>query len=182
MPVTLPDLEIVSFEPKRHDVKGFDCGDPDLNDFLKNDASRYQDEHLSHTRLAFLDGKLVGYITLLADCIVLKTGEKKHVLQRLLDFHQSIYTFPALKVGRIGVQNGCQRSGIGTQLLKYTVGLVVRLNRELSIGCRFITLDAYPGSVTWYQRKGFVFNKHYADPTKTHPSMRYDILKSPEIT
>ncbi len=181
MPVALADLELVSFDPGTHDVGPFDCGDADLNEFLKNDAARCQDDHLSHTRLAFLNGRLVGYITLLTDCIILKTSEKKRILERLLDFHQSVYTFPALKIGRLGIQNECKRMGIGTQLLKYTVGLVVRLNKELSIGCRFITLDAYPDSITWYQKKGFAFNKHYAEPEKTHPSMRFDILKSPEI-
>jgi ribosomal protein S18 acetylase RimI-like enzyme len=181
MSVALADLKLVSFDPETHNVGTFDCGDSDLNEFLKNDAARYQHDHLSHTRLVFLNGKLVGYITLLADCIILKTSEKKHILERLLDFHQSVYTFPALKIGRLGVQNECKRMGIGTQLLKYAVGLVVRLNKEMSIGCRLITLDAYPDSIAWYQKNGFVFNKHYAKPENTHPSMRYDILKSPQI-
>jgi GNAT superfamily N-acetyltransferase len=181
MQVTLADLEIVRFDPGTQDVSGFDCGDADLNEFLKNDAARYQAEHLSHTRLAFLQGALVGYITLLADCIILKTSEKQRVLEQLLDFHQAVYTFPALKIGRLGVQNASKGTGVGTQLLKYAVGLVVRLNTELNVGCRFITLDAYPGSVTWYQKNGFLFNKHYKTPEKTHPSMRYDILKSPQI-
>jgi len=181
MPVALADLKIVSFDPKIHNVSGFDCDDPDLNDFLKNDAAKYQHDHLSHTRLAFLNGKIVGYITLLADCIILKTSEKKYVLEQLLDFHQTVYTFPALKIGRIGIQNESKGSRIGTQLLKYTIGLAARLNGELNIGCRFITLDAYPQSVSWYEKNGFVYNKQYRNPLKTHPSMRYDILKSPEI-
>ena len=101
----------------------------------------------------------------------------------------------------MGIQKEYQKSGIGTQLLIYTIGLVVRVNRELHIGCRFITLDAYPQSVSWYEQKNFMFNKHYAGAPegliaaasafiaslrhkekKIHPSMRYDILKSPKIT
>lgn len=181
MPVTLADLQIVPFDPAKHDVTAFDCGDSDLNDFLKNDAGRYQQERLSHTQLAFLDGELVAYITLLTDSIILKTSEKKRTLRQLLDRHQTIYTFPALKIGRIGVQARQKGNHIGTELLKYAVGLVVRLNGESKIGCRFITLDAYSKSISWYESRGFVFNKHYKHPEKTHPSMRYDILKSPEI-
>jgi predicted GNAT family N-acyltransferase len=177
MAVSLLDLELVCFDPNVHDVRGFDCGDSDLNDFLKNDSAGYQAEHLSQTRLAFFNRSLVGYITLLADCIVLKTSEKK----RLLEFHQSIYTFPALKIGRLGIQNEFKKSGMGTQLLKYSVGLVVRLNNDLSVGCRFITVDAYPDSISWYEKKGFLYNKHYTTPERTHPSIRYDILKSPQI-
>lgn len=178
MSVSLADIQIVPFDPSTHTVGQFNCGDLDLNDFLKNDAARYQSENLSHTRLAFLGaGNLVGYIALLADCIVLKTNEKK----RLFSFHRSVVSFPALKIGRLGVAESSQGSGIGTQLLKYAVGVVVRLNRELNVGCRFITLDAYPKSVPWYQARGFVFNREYAKLDGAHPSMRYDILKGPEI-
>ena len=109
--------------------------------------------------------------------IILKSSEKR----RLFEFHQSIFTFPALKIGRLGVRRESQRSGVGSCLLKYAVGLVVRMNQELNIGCRFVTVDAYPQSISWYERNGFAFNKIYSDPSKTHPSMRYDILKSPEI-
>lgn len=179
MPVSPVNLQIIPFDPKTHDVSGFDCDDPDLNDFLKNDAAKYQDEHLSCTRLALLDGAIVGYITMLADCIILKSGEKRH----LFDFHQSVYTFSALKIGRVGVQKELQRKKhIGTQLLKYAISLAIRLNQELHIGCRFITLDAYPKSIDWYLKNGFVFNKYYSAPEKTHPSMRFDIVKGAMIS
>ena len=124
------------FNPQEHDVSSFDCGDSDLNDFLKNDAARYQDEHLSHTRLVFHKGGLIAYITLLTDCIVLKTPEKKRALKELRSLHQHLPSFPALKIGRVAVRNDLQHSGIGTELLKYSVALVVRMNRELNIGCR----------------------------------------------
>lgn len=179
--VSLADLEIVRLDLAVHDVSGFDCGDSDLNDFLKTDATNYQADHVSHTRLAFLNRELVGYVTLLADCIILKTSEKKRLLDKLLLSHQTVFTFPALKIGRLGVQSGFQRSGIGRQLLKYVIGLVVRLNDEFGIGCRFITVDAYPRSIPWYTKHGFVANKHYADLGKANPSMRFDILKGPQI-
>jgi GNAT superfamily N-acetyltransferase len=75
-----------------------------------------------------------------------------------------------------------QGNRIGTQLLKYAISLTIRMNQELHIGCRFIRLDAYPKSIRWYEKNGFVFNKQYASPTKSHPSMRYDICKSPMIS
>jgi GNAT superfamily N-acetyltransferase len=201
MAVTLDDLRIVQFDPNIHDVSGFDSDDSDINEFLQQEAWKYQADHISHTRLAYLDDRLVGYITLLTDCIILQTPEKKKVLKEARDQHQTVYTFPAIKIGRLGVQKGLQRSGVGTHLLRYTVGVVVRLNRELNVGCRFITLDAYPKSVSFYERKNFVFNKHYkstrqkqklfsrildcllrrAPKEEGNRSMRYDILKSPEI-
>lgn len=177
MPLTLADLELLRFDPAVHDTHNFDCGDPDLNEFLTVDAQRYQEHCLSHTRLAFSQGILVGYITLLSDSMILKSSEKR----RLFDFHQSVFTFPAMKIGRLSVRRESQHLGIGRCLLRYAVGLVVRMNQELNVGCRFVTVDAYPQSIAWYERNGFIFNKVYADPSKTHPSMRYDILKSVQI-
>lgn len=177
MRLTLANLELLCFDPAVHDTTRFDCDDPDLNEFLTVDARRYQEYCLSQTRLAFAGGTLVGYITLLSDSIILKSSEKR----RLFDFHQSVFTFPALKIGRLGVTREFQRAGVGRSLLQYAVGVVFRMNKELNVGCRFVTVDAYPQSIAWYQRHGFTFNKYYADPTKTHPSMRFDILKSPQI-
>ena len=96
MPLTLADLELVCFNPAVHDIGKFDCTDADLNEFLEMNAQRYHHQCLSHTRLAFSKNVLVGYITLLADSIILKSSEKR----RLFDFHQSIFTFPALKIGK----------------------------------------------------------------------------------
>jgi hypothetical protein len=52
MPVSLDDLEIIPFDPAQYDVSNFDCGDEDLNDFLKNEAFKFQADHLSHTQLS----------------------------------------------------------------------------------------------------------------------------------
>ena len=57
----------------------------------------------------------------------------------------------------------------------------LRLQSDI-FGCRFITLDAYPKSIDWYKKNGFVFNKHYAAPEKTHPSMGFDIVKGTMIS
>lgn len=178
MPITLNDLEILPVDLKHPHVQAFDCDDADLNDFLRNDCQRYQVHCLSHTRVAFYQGIPVGFVTLLADSIILKTSEKRH----LFDFHKQLMYFPAMKIGRLGVARNIQRGGVGTSLLKYSIGVAVRMNTELNVGCRFITVDAYPRSISWYTRNGFIFNKQYADATKTHPSMRYDLLKSPPIS
>jgi GNAT superfamily N-acetyltransferase len=178
--ILLSDLSILPFDPKIHEVSAFDCGDPDLNEFLQKDASAYQNEHLSFTRVVFHEKELVAYITLLTDSIVLKTPEKK----KLVDFHDSVMQWPALKIGRLAVATARQKQcGIGKALLQYAVGLAIRIGRESGVGCRFLTVDAYPVSIGFYERHGFVVNKNYVDKEKpkTHPSMRYDILKSPPI-
>ena len=177
MPISLFDLTIVSIDPSKHDLQTFDCDDSDLNDFVRNDCHGYQIQCVSHTRVAFFQGLIVGFVTLLADSIILKTNEKKH----LFDFHRKLIYFPAMKIGRLGVARNRQKDGVGRSLLKYSIGVAVRMNADLNVGCRFVTVDAYPTSVEWYKKNGFVFNREYAHPEKTHPSMRYNLLKSPPI-
>jgi ribosomal protein S18 acetylase RimI-like enzyme len=176
MPITLDDLELIYAIRTEHEVqtRAFDCTDDDLNDFVRNDCYRYQEQWLSHTRLARYKktGNFVGFITLLSDSIVLETGEKK----RLFDFHKKVVQFPGLKIARLGVHKEVQRQGVGAALLTYAIGVAFRINNELGVGCRFLTVDAYPQSVSWYQRHGFVFNE--AGKKRTNRSMRYDLLRT----
>jgi predicted GNAT family N-acyltransferase len=179
-PILLSDLAILPFDPKTHRTTAFDCGDSDLNEFLQKDAVVYQTEHLSFTRVVSYENELVAYITLLTDSIVLKTPEKK----KLIEFYGSVMQWPALKIGRLAVITTRQRKcKIGKALLQYAVGSAIRIGKESGIGCRFVTVDAYPVSVSFYEKHGFVVNKNYVDKEKPeqHPSMRYDILKSAPI-
>lgn len=180
MRLTLSDLSILPFDPNNHTVSSFNCNDTDLNEFLQQDAYAYQTAHLSFTRVVFHEKELVAYITLLTDSIVLKTPEKK----KLVDFHEHIMNWPALKIGRLAVAASYQKQrGIGKALLQYAVGIALRMGLDSGVGCRFLTVDAYPESIGFYEKYGFVPNKHYVDleKPKKHPSMRYDILKSPPI-
>ena len=52
---------------ENHELNDFDCGDEDLNDFLKNDAINQQKEKLNITKLILCEDKLIGYTSLLTD-------------------------------------------------------------------------------------------------------------------
>jgi len=149
MPITLDDLELVRADPQ-HDISRFDCSDDDLNDFVRTDCFNYQKHYLSHTRLAKYRGEIIAFVTLLADSIILETREK----ESWLPFHKKIVHFPALKIGRIAVHKDYQRQGVGDALMIYCLGIAFRMNEELNVGCRFITVDAYEMSVSWYEKQG----------------------------
>jgi hypothetical protein len=55
----------------------FECGDDDLNGFLRDDALRLQERNTVVTYLALYDGELAGYVSLMVDAIVLETKERK---------------------------------------------------------------------------------------------------------
>ena len=64
---------------EKHDLTDFDCGDDDLNDFLKNYALAQQNENLNVTKLVMYEGKILGYTSLLTDTLLLRNIKNENV-------------------------------------------------------------------------------------------------------
>jgi ribosomal protein S18 acetylase RimI-like enzyme len=153
-------------------LAAFTCGEADLDDFVRSDALRLQSHRVARTYLAFYGVELVGYATLLADSIVLETKERKRLALGSHD-HPAV---PALKIARLGVSESFRatRSGVGSALVR--IALAVGADLSDRIGCRLLTVDAYPDAVAFYERLGFVRNRAKAYQGREHPSMRLDIF------
>src|SRR2546423_4063171 len=150
-----------------YDPSAFNCGHDDLNDFIKNDCPGQMQRKVSVTKLALYDGSIVGYITLLADSITLHADE-------LGDF--VFKQVPALKIARLGIEVKYQSQRIGTALVKYALGIASRMNDELGVGCRFLTVDSDPKAIDFYKKRGFVMSLHKNYKDKHYPNMHYDII------
>ena len=55
-----------------HDLSDFECESDDLNDFLKNDALKQQNEKLNLTKLIICEGEIIGFVSLLTDSMKLR--------------------------------------------------------------------------------------------------------------
>jgi GNAT superfamily N-acetyltransferase len=84
-------------------------------------------------------------------------------------------------VGRLGVHKDFHGQGIGRALMQYSVAVAFRMNSELSVGCRFITVDAYTNSISFYERLGFIRSQHKVYKKRKYPNMYYDIVSGPPI-
>lgn len=162
------DLEPRILTPKAN-LKSFDCGDSDLNDFLLNDALYYQEQYLAHTILLYYKDILVGYYTLACDAIRLDVREKSFFSKR-----KQIHSYPAIKIARIAFIKQYQSQGFGSFILDIVKGFVHSINKT-EAGCRFITVDAYPEKVDFYLKRGFKYNIHKDYKKKNHPSLRLDV-------
>lgn len=150
----------------------FDCGDEDLNDFLRTDAARLEDLGVARTHLAWRVDQLVGYVTLIADSVELQTRERKKL--RLL--HHDHPVVPAVKVARLAVATGHRNTfhGTGTLLMAFAYSQAILVSAQ--IGCRLLTVDAYPKAVSFYERLGFTRNKSQrSDDLQASVSMRLDL-------
>ena len=98
----------------------------------------------------------VAYFSLLADKIIFNPDEKGvwNKLNRNIPNSKRRRSYPAVKIGRLAVNEFYSGEGIGTFILdniKYAFANVKRL------GCRFITVDALSTAVTFYEKNGFRF-------------------------
>lgn len=168
----------------------FDCGEPDLNDFFRNDTFSHKEQLLAETyycqprQLAEVGAFFpVAFISFMNDSIHVAKGERRdekknlwrHLRQAIPHPKRNYASFPAMKIGRLGVSSAYTGSGIGTYLLTMTKNLFVTDNRT---GCRFITVDAYntPTVIRFYQKNSFDFlwDKDAAERTRI---MYFDLLR-----
>jgi GNAT superfamily N-acetyltransferase len=134
-----------------HLTKDFDCDDKELNEFIKEDALDYQSGKIAVTYIMLYSGRPVGYFCLSNDAVELRGKQKKE----LAKLGKAQKTYPAMKIGRLGVVKTNQRMGIGSFMVKQALGIALLQSRRA--GCRFMTVDAYnkEAPLNLYQKNGF---------------------------
>ena len=102
------------------------------------------------------------------DAIKLKLEETEETKQ-LIRLHE----YPALKIGRLGVDKKFKRKGFGKFVIDFVKGLSRRINQISA--CRFLTVDSYPDAVNFYEKHRFIRNLMY-EKKREFVSMRLDII------
>lgn len=140
------------------DIKPFKCKDSDLNEFLFDDAKFFQEELMAVTYLleSMELNKTVAYYSLLADKIIFNPEDKTvwNKLNRNIPNNKRRRSYPAVKIGRLAVNEEFEGEGIGTFILDSIKYAFVNVKR---LGCRFITVDALNNAVDFYKKNGFLF-------------------------
>ena len=143
---------------KDETIKSFDCGDADLNDFIWNRAESYNKALLSVTYVFEhkASGKVIGYFSLANDKISIDDFNNNTEFNRFRRHRfaneKRIKSYPAVKICRLGIDNDFHGYGVGTKLLNFIKSYYKKGNNA---GCRFLTVDAYYGAVTFYERNSF---------------------------
>ncbi|WP_296889026.1 GNAT family N-acetyltransferase [uncultured Methanobrevibacter sp.] len=130
---------------KDHDLSYFHCGLDDMDDFLKDDALKQQEDNLNTTYLLIYKNKIIGFFSLLADRISIKDIPE--------DYNCKYEYFPAIKIGRLAIDQNYQNNGLGTRILDNICSEIKDLS--LKIGVKFITIDAYCKVKEFYYKNAF---------------------------
>jgi GNAT superfamily N-acetyltransferase len=153
---------------------GFDCGRESQTRFLYDYAWLDQRQRVSTTYLYHVVELLAAYATVCMDAIPLGRRERPGAVR-----YQEI---GALKLAQLGVDRRFQGHGYGTLAVAGAIALAIELSRRA--GCRYVTVDAKPDLVGWYQSLGFEINKlkqkqriaaTTRDAAEVPVSMRFDL-------
>ena len=139
----------------------FDCGNNDLNDFIKNEAELYKFQLIAMPYIVTEKNKIdkiLAYFTLSNDKIAVADFNSNNQFNKFKrkNFNKEKYlrSYPAVKIGRFGVSKNLHGNGIGTNVVDFIKFYFLEDNKS---GCRFITVDAYNDAVPFYEKNGFEF-------------------------
>ena len=156
----------------------FDCEIQDLNEFLKDDAVNYANELMAVTYLLYDKQQLAAFFTFQNDKISYDVQRKSdwNAVSRVVnnDKRNRRGGYPAVKIGRLGIDKKYKGQKIGTQILDYTKMSFVTNNKT---GCRFITVDAYnsPDVITFYEKNRFKMFPAERDNDDKTKAMYFDL-------
>jgi GNAT superfamily N-acetyltransferase len=168
----MPQINLADYSFKTLEIGDrydFDCGDQDLTEFFLKDAIPHKKELVGVTYFFYdeTNKSAISFFTVSNDAI--RTDSFKEDLPE-----GKRYSFyPAVKIGRFGVNKNYQRQQIGRQTMDFIKRFFITENKT---GCRFITIDAYNKSeiLEFYRKNGFAFLSE-KDINKQTRTMRYDL-------
>ena len=145
-----------------HDLRDFDCGDDELNEFLKKDALIQQKARLNVTKLIMCDGKIIGFTSLLTDTIMIKRIRDESIkteIKEKLKIDKESKSISAVKIGRLALDKRYTGKGLGSHILGNILANLKNIS-EKNIGFRFIIVEGYVKAFNFYVVKnGFEYLK-----------------------
>lgn len=169
-------MQLKRLEDIEH-LKPFNCGDDDLNGFLIDDALFYQNQMMANTFVLEDEEETIAYYCLLNDKIS-NTTVPKNLWRRLrnhIPHEKHFNSYPAVKIGRLGVSLSQKNSGIGTMLLWGIKKMLISQHGQSA--CRFLTVDAYRAAVPFYEKNGFQMLVNVIDEEAHTVPMYYDLMQ-----
>ena len=74
-------------------------------------------------------------------------------LRKAFPHQKHLGSYPAVKIGRLGVAASHRGEGIGTDIVSAVKQMLI--NHQSVSATRFLTVDAYHSAVSFYEKNGF---------------------------
>lgn len=156
------------------DIKSFNCGDSDLNDFLLNDAKQFSEKRIANTYIVENEGSIVAYFSLLNDKVSRNDASNSSWkrLKKVFPHSKQFSSYPSVKIGRFAVDVQYEGKGLGRFLMTELKSILMKKSTS---AFRFLTVDAYLSAVPFYEKNGFKMLVG-ADCDKHTRAMYFDLL------
>lgn len=151
-----------------HDLKGFDCGKPAMNEFLARHATKHSKLGLSRTYvLAEVSNTskkpIAAYYTLAASTVARQKIPAKLSLPA--------YPLPVVMLARLAVSNHHQGKGLGAKTLVYALRQAANLSKAGLPAYRLI-LDVLDDEALQFYQHFEMFEPFTDDPMRLFVSMK----------
>lgn len=145
-------LEERALDVSTHDRNGFDCGVPELNDYLKRLAEQHRRKGVS-TSFVLVDtdapGEVIGYYCLSAaqvDAAELRESDRRKLPR---------YPVPCFRLARLAVRKDRSGRGMGKLLLACAVDRCLKARKD--VAAYALIVDAKDENARrFHERYGFV--------------------------
>ena len=138
----------------------FSCGDADLDDFFYHSTDNYRKQLLGNSWCYLLEENpkvIVCAFTLSNSSVDVRhlPGSRKKKVIAEIPREKHLSSFPAMLIGRLGVNKNFRNKGIGSELVRFIRTIAMEEKKWSS--CRFLTVDAYNNETTrkFYEANGF---------------------------
>lgn len=146
------------------DVDGFDCGQPDLDGWLKRFALVNQKAGMSTVFVTLSEDEVVGYYALATGGV-----ERAHAPSRV-GKGVPAHPIPVMLLTRLAVDSSVQGKGLGRTLLKDALVRVANVAEE--VGVRALLIHAKDESA-----KDFYMRNAEFEPSPTDPLHLFLLMK-----
>ncbi len=141
-------------------LKGFSCGNEDLDEFFAKDAELYGKQLLGKTYFFNLDEspeEIICAFTLSNDSIRvdLLPGSRKKKVNESIPWEKRMRRYPGILIGRFGINHNYKHQHIGTDAMNLIKQMAI--DSKSRAACRFLIVDAYNASIplSFYEANGF---------------------------
>lgn len=142
--------------------KPFVCGNEDLDEYFSKDAALYQEQLLGKTYCYTFDEEpttIVCAFTLSNDSVRVDhlPSSRRNRVNSLIPFPKRLRRYPAVLIGRLGVNVDFADMGVGSELMDLLKMWFVLPDNKAA--CRFLAVDSYNQIHTlhYYRKNGFEF-------------------------
>ncbi len=137
VPLTEENIDLVS---------GFCCGKEGLDNYLKEQALKDQEDHKATTTLIIKTYKgitsLIGFYTLKNTCILFRSAN-------------TVRGYPAIEIVFLAIDKKYQRKGLGSKVLKKIIYKSIEISRSFS-AITVLILSSEQDAVGFYKKNRFI--------------------------